>query len=96
MDNPGLLNSIQKQQLASVLVDVEQKCIGKLTEISQSAIKSAIEKENSSALLAEHNSLFGSSDGIGRIVRALDFNYGQNSDGSRRLIPRILPPRPKK
>ncbi len=94
MDDQNLLDSTQKQQSASVLVDVEQKCIGKLTGISQSVIKSAIEKGRSSTLLAEYNSLFGSEDSIGRLVRALDFNYGQNTDGSRRLIPRILPPRP--
>jgi hypothetical protein len=96
MNDPNLLDSTQKQQLASVLVDVEQKCIGKLTEISQSAIKSAIEKDKSSTLLIEHNSLFGSEDNIGRLVRALDFDYGQNPDGSRRLIPRLLPSGPAK
>jgi hypothetical protein len=95
MNDPNLLDSTQKQQLASVLVDVEQKCIGKLTEISQSAIKSAIEKDKSSALLAEHNSLFGNEDNIGRLVRSLDFDYGQNPDGSRRLVPRVLPAPPK-
>jgi len=96
MNDPNLLDSTQKEQLASVLVDVEQKCIGKLTEISQSAIKSAIEKDKSSTLLAEHNSLFGGEENIGRLVRSLDFDYGQNPDGSRRLIPRVLPPRPEK
>jgi hypothetical protein len=94
MDDPNLLDSTQKQQLASVLVDVEQKCIGKLTGISQSVIKSAVEKDKSSTLLAEHDSLFGSEDNIGRLVRSLDFDYGQNPDGSRRLIPRVLPPPP--
>lgn len=96
MNDSSLLDSTQKQQLASVLVDVEQRCIGKLTEISQSAIRTAVEKDKPSALLAEHNSLFGSEDSIGRLVRALDFDYGQNPDGSRRLIPRVLPSGPAK
>jgi hypothetical protein len=93
IDNETLLDSSQKQQLASVLVEVEQKCIGKLTEITQSAIRSAVERDRSAALLAEHNSLFGSENTIGRLIRALDFDYGQNPDGTRRSIPRILPPR---
>ncbi len=95
MDEQTLLDDNQKQQLASMLVDVEQKCIVKLTGISQSTIKTAVEKDRSSALLDEHNSLFGNENSIGRLVQALDFDYGQNPDGNRRLVPRILPPRPE-
>lgn len=97
MTDADLLRPEQKQQLISVLVETEQRCLAKLTGVSQSTIKTAVEKERLAALSAEHDSLLGGPGSPGRLSQALNFDYGANADGSRRTSPLILPdpPEPK-
>ena len=85
------LNSEQKQQLASVLVEVEQSCISKLLGISQSVIKRSIEHDDYDRLKQEHQRLFGSTGQQGELAKSLDFDYGQTANGDRRLSPSELP-----
>jgi len=87
------LNSIKKQQLASVLVEIENKCISKLLGIKQTTIKRAIEREDSSALLFAHNKLLGDDSGAGNLVLKLQYDYGKNENGIKLLRPLELPER---
>lgn len=88
------LNEKQRQELASVLVEIEDKCIGELTSFKQTVIKRAIEEDNADFLLMEHARLFGNSDNAGEIPKKLDFDYGAADNGSRITAPKILPDAP--
>jgi len=96
MAERGLLTPAQKQDLVSVLVETEQRCIDKLTRLPQSTIKTAIERNKYSTLLAEHDKLLGGQGSPGRLLQALNFDYGANADGTRRESPLILPDRPER
>ena len=52
-----VLNADQKQQLASVLVETEKSFISKLLGMPQSVIKGAVERDDYTRLLLEHNRL---------------------------------------
>jgi len=92
----GLLSDTQKNQLASVIVETEDKCISKLMGKTQMGIKRAIEQENTTALLQEHDRLLGDETTQGQLPLKLKFDYG-NTDGSRnRTAPLDLPEPPKK
>jgi hypothetical protein len=85
------LNEKQKQELASVLVEVEDKCIGELTSFQQTVIKRAVEEGNASVLLAEHNRLLGEETKVGEIPGRIGFDYGVAEDGGRLTAPKTLP-----
>ena len=89
------LTDTQKQQLASVLVETEQSCIGKLLGTPQSVIKRAVEQHNYAGLLQEHNRLLGNDRRAGRLADKLTFDYGKTANGSKRTAPLALPERPK-
>jgi len=83
-----------KQQLISVLVEVEQWTLAKLLGVRQSSIKTALEKKKFVTLSAEHDSLFGTESRTGRLAEAIEFDY--SGPGSpRRTAPEILPDPPK-
>ncbi len=82
----------QKEQLASVLVETEQSCIGKILEMPQSVIQKAVEQEDITALLAEHGRLLGNETEAGKLVLKLKFDYGQGPDGSKLTAPLSLSP----
>jgi hypothetical protein len=85
------LNSKQKEQLTSVLVEVERSCIGALLGRSQTTMKRAIEREDMAGLTLEHNRLLGDRTRPGALGRKYGFDYGSNTDGSRRVEPLVLP-----
>jgi hypothetical protein len=85
------LSAEQKHQLASVLVETEVFCISKRTRIAQAVIKKAVEQEDYVALMAEHNRLLGDETRAGQLPSSLNFDYGENPDGSRRTAPLALP-----
>jgi len=89
-----LLNDTQKQQLASVLTGVEKFCISKLLGVPQSVIKKAVERDNHTGLLLEHSRLLGDKTRAGKLVSKLNFDYGKNPDGSKRIAPLALPEPP--
>jgi len=91
------LSATQKHQLASVLVEIEQSCIAKLLEMRQTVIKRAVEGGDYTALLQEHSRLLGDKTRAGRLPLKLKFDYGETSDGVKRIAPIALPeqPRPK-
>ncbi|MHC4890786.1 MAG: hypothetical protein ACYTEO_15130 [Planctomycetota bacterium] len=89
------LNAIQKHRLASVLVETEKSCIGRLVEMPQTVIKRAIERGDYTALLQEHSRLLGEKTQAGRLGLKLKFDYGKASDGVKRIAPLVLPKQPK-
>jgi hypothetical protein len=93
----GLLSDTQKRQLASVLVETEDKCIGRILESPLSIIKKAVERDDFAAILGEHNRLLGDETRTGELSSKLNFDYGTTSDGRKRTAPLPLPePPPKK
>ena len=91
----SLLDEQQRQELASVLVEIESKCIGKLTGFEQAVIKRAVELDDDNVLLMEHGRLLGDETKRGEIPTKLTFDYGAADDGGNLAQPRELPPPPK-
>lgn len=91
----GFLSDGQKEQLASVLFEVEQSCIRQLFDMPQSTIRRAVSKGDSRALLQEHNRLLGEEGRAGALALKFNFDYGRKPDGSRRTAPLTLPTRPE-
>jgi len=87
-----ILSSNSKQQLASVMVDVEKLSFGpeKFLARQRGAIKEALVKNKMDQLEHEYATLFGSSKRIGRLVSSFKFDYGTNSDGSPINTPKKL------
>jgi hypothetical protein len=90
-----VLPEANKHYLTSVLVDVEDKCIGRLLRRPQSTIKKAVEQADYSAVQQECDKLFGDGARQGQLVEQLKFDYGANPDGSKRITPLTLPEPPK-
>lgn len=86
----ALLNEGQGQQLASILVEIEDKCIGKLTGFQQTVIKRAVELDDYSTLFLEHGRLLGDATRKGEIPAKFGFDYGTADDGSKMTQPRDL------
>jgi hypothetical protein len=92
------LNDDQKQQLASGIIEVEENCIPRLLGInrSQGALRKAIERDDLKALSDECNKLLGDETSSGQLPLKLGFDYGTNSNGSKRTAPVSLPDKPQK
>ena len=90
-----VLPEANKHYLTSVLVDVEDKCIGRLLRRPQSTIKKAVEQADYAAAQQEYGKLFGDGARQGQLAEQLKFDYGTNPDGSKRLAPLALPEPPK-
>ncbi len=89
------LTELQRNQLASVLVETEDKCIGLLLSKPQLTIRRAIERADMPAILAEHDRLLGSDTTPGELPATFKFDYG-TTGGSTRTTPLTLPDPPKK
>ena len=90
------LSAVQKQRLASVLVETEKSCFGeKPVGMPQSRIRRAVEGDDMAGLLAEHNRLLGGGTGAGQLPLKLKFDYGRGPDGSKRTAPLALPEPPR-
>lgn len=90
-----ILSDTQKNQLASVLVETEISCISKRLKVTQSVVKNAVEQGDYTALLQEHDRLLGDATKAGQLPLKLNYDYGKNADGSRRIVPIALPESPK-
>jgi hypothetical protein len=69
------LNLQQKQDLVSIIVETEDKCVTTLTKEPQTALRRAIERADLVGLMAEHDRLLGSSAGKGALPELLHFSY---------------------
>ena len=85
------LGDVQRQRWISVIVEVEEKCIAPVLENYQMPLRKAIEKSDMTALLAEHDTLLGSSTLPGQWVTKWQFDYGTGPDGRPRTWPKELP-----
>ena len=83
------LNDTQRQQLITVMAEIEEKCISKLLGRQQSSIQNAIAEKNMTALEAERTRLLAEV-----LPSRLGFDYGTNTDGSKRTTPLPLPDKP--
>jgi len=94
----NLLSDNNKQYLASVLVETEDKCISKLLDRTQSNIKRAVEQNNILMLQQEYDRLFGSQTKAGELTLKLNIDYGTDASGRKRIAPLPLsdPPKPNK
>jgi hypothetical protein len=89
------LGDVEKQQLASVLVETEILCISRRLGIAQSVIKRAVEQDDYMGLLQQHSRLLGDETRAGELPLRLNFDYGEKPDGGRRIAPLALPQPPK-
>jgi hypothetical protein len=90
------LTENQRNQLASVLVETEDKCIGMLLNKPQLTIRRAVERMDMQAILAEHDRLLGSENTTGQLPAKFNFDYSTNPTGPRRTAPLTLPDPPQK
>ena len=84
------LSETQQNDLASVMVEVEQEILGKLLEKPQASIKRAIEKKSLNTLRREHDMLLGTASLTGELARKIDYDYGKNSTGRAINAPKTL------
>jgi hypothetical protein len=82
-------------QLASVLVETEQQCLGKLLGGPQNGITRAVEAGDLNALQTEHDRLLGSSNQAGALPSKFNFTYGLAQDKRLAPLPLPEPPQPK-
>jgi len=90
------LNNTQNGYLVSILVETEEKCLGRLLGQQQLTIRRAIERDSMTALAEEHDRLLGSATTPGQLPAKLGFDYGTASDGTKRTAPLSLPDPPQK
>ncbi len=94
----NVLNATQKQYLASVMIEIEEKCISRLLGLSrpQVTIRRTIERINLIALSDEHNKLLGDETSTGQLPSKLGFDYSTTPNSSKRTAPIPLPEKPQK
>ena len=92
----ALLNDTQKSHLATVLVETEDKCIGRLLSNPQLTIRRALERQNAQAIMDEHDRLLGTATTPGQLPTTLKFDYGTTTTGPKRTAPLALPDPPTK
>lgn len=93
----NVLNDTQKQHLASVMIEIEEKCISRLLGLSrpQVTIRRTIERNNLIALSDEHNKLLGDETSTGRLPSKLGFDYSTTPNSPKRTAPIPLPEKPQ-
>lgn len=84
----------QKQQLASVIAEVENTVAGKLSGQSQVRLKKAIESAKVSTLESARRLLLGSPGQAGSLPTKLKFDYGKTATGTTATAPKSLKPPP--
>ena len=92
------LNEDQKQNLASVIIEIEENCITRLLGLSRSqgALRRAIERNNLEALSNEQNKLLGDETSTGQLPSKLEFDYSTTPNSPARTAPVPLPEKPQK
>lgn len=91
----NILNDTQRRHLATVLVEIEEKCIGRILG-RQLTIRRAIERDSMPALWEEHNRLLGTETTTGQLPIKLGFDYSTTTTGPKRTSPIPLPDPPTK
>ena len=83
----AVLSDTQKGHLASVLVEVQEKCVSRLLGGQHTTFRRAIERDNLPAISDEHNGLLGSGATPGQLPSKLVFDYGTDDAGVKRTAP---------
>jgi len=83
------LKEMSRSYLASVLIETEEQCLGKLLGGTQTGIRRALEAGDLNALQAEHDRLLGSASQQGALPAKFNFSFG--TDGVNRTAPLALP-----
>ncbi len=86
------VRELSGSSLASVLVETEQQCLGKLLGGPQTTITRAVEAGDVNALQAEHDKLLGGANQAGTLPAKFSFTYGSAQE--RRTAPLALPEPP--
>ncbi|MDI6448335.1 hypothetical protein [Anaerobaca lacustris] len=92
--NLGRLRDVSRNYLISVLIDTEDKCVGRLLGAPQATIRRAIEGGDLAGLQAEHDRLLGTAASAGVIPTRFNFSYG--AQGENRTAPPVLPDPPQR
>jgi hypothetical protein len=87
-----ILSNASKCYLASVIVEVEDKCLSKLLGVRQATLTKALQEGNLEALQAERDKLLGTEGQPGTLFPRLRINYA--AAGSPRPTPLPLPDPP--
>jgi len=90
-----ILSDTQRQTWVSVVVEVEEKGIAPMLDGYPMSLRKAIEKADTTALMAEHDALLGGPASPGRLAAKWPFDYGAGPDGKVRTSPLELPPAAK-
>lgn len=89
----GGLKPASAGYLVSVMIDTEEKCLGRLIGAPQANIRRAIEAGDLNALQTEHDRLLGTGNQAGALSSKLNISYGP--EGQSQAAPLTLPPRPQ-
>jgi len=89
----GGLKPASVNYLISVMIDTEEKCLGRLLGTPQANIRRAVEAGDVSALQAEHDRLLGAGGQAGAVSTKLNISYGP--EGQTQPAPLPLPGRPE-
>jgi hypothetical protein len=94
----SVLNQNQKNHLTSIIIEIEEKCITRLLDLSRSqgTLRRAIERNDLAALSDEHNKLLGDETSTGQLPSKLGFDYSTTPNGPTRTAPIPLPDKPQK
>ncbi|UCF16276.1 MAG: hypothetical protein JSW59_02225 [Phycisphaerales bacterium] len=96
LKGPVVLDDTHKNHLASVMVEVQEKCVSRLLGAPQTTFRRALERENMAAIADEHKALLGGDTTPGQLPSKLGFDYGTDSAGAKRTVPVPLPDAPRK
>jgi hypothetical protein len=84
-----VIGEVRKNQLLTVIVEIEDKCIKNLAG-TQTEMRKAIEQDQMATLMSEHDKLLGSDTTEGLLPAKYHFNYGKTEAGSTRTSPLTL------
>ena len=87
----GMLRDPSREYLAGVLIDTEDKCLGKLLGTPQTTIRKALESNDTKALQTEHDRLFGTTSRPGALPAKFSFTYGGDGQSLQAPIPLLDP-----
>ena len=90
--NLNILRDQSRDYLASVLIETEDKCLGKLLGTPQGAIRKAVETNDAKALQAEHDRLLGAAGQAGLLSAKFSFSYGAEGQNLLAPLPLLDPP----
>ncbi len=79
------------KDLTTVIVDIEDRCLGTMLGRPQTTLKRAAENDDLDTIKAEHDRLLGTTTTRGELVQELQISYGSLADGREQTQPKQLP-----